>query len=272
VPVTWPTNDLKPGIHPVSAIDAIRAGLEMLGQLIREVFGGNPLRLLCIAWRMLLIRRAASKLSNDAAEANRPHLRTIHRHLDAMANQFRKTTGVGLIAELALEMIEIGLACLRGLLDPAYGLLKDFDLNRIDGHEFMDWLVANGAPEAIRATRDTDGLLAPRQPFLRALYDLAFAYRQYRDADGKLLMTADFAAGAALRCCIRICTGYKGAVLYLMQAGMGEVVVGPMYQVLKDRGVKFEFFAKVKALRLSENRNWIERIEIERQAAMAGRA
>ncbi len=271
VPVTWPTNDLEPGIHPVSAIDAIRAALEMLGQLIGQVFGGNPLRALCIGWRMLLIRRAAGKLASEAALDNEPHLRTIHYHLDAITAQFRKIGGqpgdAGLIAGLALEMIEIGLACLHGLLNPAYGLLKDFDLNRIDGFEFMDWLVANGAPEAIRTTRDTNGLLAPRQPFLRALYDLAFAYRQFEDASGESKMAADFAAGAALRCCIRICTGYKGAVLYLMQAGMGEVVIGPLYQVLKDRGVNFEFFAKVKALRLSDNRNWIERIEIEQQAA-----
>ena len=273
VPVTWPTNDLEPGIHPVTAIDAIRAALEMLGQLIKQVFSGNPLRLLCIAWRMLLIRRAAGKLVSGADTANEPHLRTIHHHLDAMTAQVRKSGRKsgddGVLAQLALDMLEIGLACLRGFLNPAYGLLKDFDLNRIDDHEFLDWLVANGAPDSIRALRDTDGLLAPSQPFLRALYDLAFAYRQSKDADGRLLMTADFAAGAALRCCIRICTGYKGAVLYLMQAGMGEVVVGPMYQVLKDRGVRFEFFAKVKSLRLSENRNWIERVEIERQADMA---
>ena len=270
VPVTWPTNDLEPGIHPVSALDAIRAALEMLEQLIREVFGGNPLRALCIGWRMLLIRRAAGKLASEAALDNEAHLRTIHHHLDAMTAQFRKIGSqpgdAGLVAALVLEMVEIGLACLRGFLNPQYGLLGDFDLNRIDQFEFMDWLVANGAPEAIRETRDTNGLLAPRQPFLRALYDLAFAYRQLKDASGQPKMAADFAAGAALRCCIRICTGYKGAVLYLMQAGMGEVVVGPLYQVLKDRGVKFEFFSKVKALRLSENRNWIERIEIERQA------
>ena len=270
VPVTWPTNDLEPGIHPVSALDAIRAALEMLEQLIREVFGGNPLRALCIGWRMLLIRRAAGKLASEAALDNEAHLRTIHHHLDAMTAQFRKIGSqpgdAGLVAALVLEMVEIGLACLRGFLNPQYGLLGDFDLNRIDRFEFMDWLVANGAPEAIRETRDTNGLLAPRQPFLRALYDLAFAYRQLEDATGQPKMAADFAAGAALRCCIRICTGYKGAVLYLMQAGMGEVVVGPLYQVLKDRGVKFEFFSKVKALRLSENRNWIERIEIERQA------
>lgn len=274
VPVNWPTNDLEPGIHPVSALDAIRAALEMLEQLIKMVFGGNPLRALCIGWRMLLIRRAVGKLASDAALDNETHLHTIHHHLDAMTAQFRKIGSKpgdgGVIAALVLEMVEIGLACLRGFLNPEYGLLKDFDLNRIDNHEFMDWLVTNGAPEAIKATRDTNGLLAPRQPFLRALYDLAFAYRQFDDASGQPKMAADFAAGAALRCCIRICTGYKGAVLYLMQAGMGEVVVGPLYQVLKDRGVKFEFFSKVKALRLSDNRNWVERIEIERQAQAPG--
>ena len=77
VPVNWPTNDLEPGIHPVSALDAIRAALEMLEQLIKMVFGGNPLRALCIGWRMLLIRRAAGKLASDAALDNEAHLHTI---------------------------------------------------------------------------------------------------------------------------------------------------------------------------------------------------
>jgi uncharacterized protein with NAD-binding domain and iron-sulfur cluster len=271
LPVWWPTNDKPPGIHQGGVIEAIRDAVELLGGMIRLAFGQHPLRALCILWRMLLIRRAAGKLESDAALGNQPHLQTIHDHLNALATRFReigtKPGDDGLIAALALEMLEMGLAIIRGFLNPAYGLLKDFDLNRIDGFEFMDWLVANGAPPSMKGTRSTNGLEAPRQPFLRALYDLAFAYRQYEDDAGNKLMAADFAAGAALRCCIRICTGYRGAVLYLMQAGMGEVVVGPLYQVLKDRGVKFEFFSKVKTLRLSENRNWVERIEIERQAA-----
>ncbi|HEX4848763.1 MAG TPA: NAD(P)-binding protein, partial [Novosphingobium sp.] len=128
VPVTWPTNPLEPGIHPISALKAIEAALDMLGQLIKMVFGKNPLRALCIGWRLLRIRQAAGKLSSEAALDNEAHLRTIHHHLDAMAAQLRKgakgNTDPGVIAALVLEMIEMGLACLRGFLNPEYGLLK----------------------------------------------------------------------------------------------------------------------------------------------------
>lgn len=271
LPVFWPTNHRTPGIDKShGAIDAIIAGIEMLGGMTRLAFGKHPLRALCIAVRIILIRRAARKLDSEAGLANRPHLETIHNHFDQIAGQFREIgsePGDGeTIAALALEMLEIGLACLRGLMNPEYGLLEDFDLNRIDNYEFLGWLVANGAPATVGMTRNTNGLLAPRQPFLRALYDLAFAYRQYDDPNGTKLMAADFAAGAALRCCIRIVTGYKGAVLYEMQAGMGEVAIAPLYQALLSRGVKFEFFAKVQSLKTSENGNWIEAIEIEQQA------
>lgn len=274
-PVFWPSNHRVPGIDKATdAVEAIRTIIEIIGTTIKFAFGKHPLRALCIAVRMLLIRRAAGKLASEVGLENRPHLETVHHHLDTMASQFREIGTApgdgGTLAALALEMVEIGLACIRGFLNPEYGLLEDFDLNRIDKYEFLQWLVDNGAPVSIKGTRDTHGLQAPSQPFLRALYDLAFAYRQFDDAQGNRQMVADFAAGAALRCCILIVGAYKGAVLYEMRAGMGEVVVSPLYKVLKSRGVKFEFFSKVTALTLSENRNWVETVEIEQQAQLSG--
>ncbi len=273
LPVTWPTNSKTPGAEgPPHPLHAIAATLELLGKAVFATWGRHPLRWACVLWRMWRIRAAAGKLATDAVEGNAEHLKTIHDHVEAMAAEFRKVgdkPGDGwILARLVLDLIEIGLACLRGFLNPKYGLLKDFDLDRIDGYEFLAWLVENGAPAHIGALRVTENLAAPRQPFLRALYDLAFAYRQ-ADVGGAKKMTADFAAGAALRCCIRICAGYKGAVLYEMLAGMGEVAVAPLYLVLKARGVKFEFFSKVEALHLSDNRNWIERIAIREQAQPA---
>jgi uncharacterized protein with NAD-binding domain and iron-sulfur cluster len=277
VPVHWPPNHKTPGIDGDNdAVEAIRTVIDFMLNGIRFAFGRHPLRALCIGVRMVWIRWHAGKLATGAATANRPHLEKIHHHIEAMAAQFRKIgTRRGdddVIAALVLEIVEMGLACMRGFLNPEYGLLEDFDLDRIDQYEFMDWLVDNGAPASLRETRNTNGLHTPRQPFIRALYDLAFAYRQFDRADGKQEMMADFAAGAALRCCLLIVGAYKGAVLYEMQAGMGEVVVAPLYQVLKSRGVTFEFFAKVTDLQLSENRNWVERVVIEQQAATKGDA
>ena len=41
---------------------------------------------------------------------------------------------------------------------------------------------------------------------------------------------------------------YKGAIFWKMTAGMGDVVMAPLYQALRKRGVKFEFFHRVDAL------------------------
>jgi uncharacterized protein with NAD-binding domain and iron-sulfur cluster len=158
---------------------------------------------------------------------------------------------------LVWRVLDMALATLRGLLNPAYGLEENLDLNRLDEYEFLDWLVANGADPNIRDLTNA--------PELRALYDLAFSYRP---TPGGLV--PDFAAGAALRCMIRILATYKGAPLYEMQAGMGEAVIAPLYEVLKARGVRVEFFHKVRKLELSENGNWISRIHIGVQALSRG--
>ena len=43
---------------------------------------------------------------------------------------------------------------------------------------------------------------------------------------------------------------YKGAIFWKMTAGMGDVVFAPLYQALRRRGVRFEFFHRVDALHL----------------------
>jgi hypothetical protein len=87
-----------------------------------------------------------------------------------------------------------------------------------------------------RAPRDA------RAPFIKAWYDLAFAYE---DGD---TTRPNFAAGAALRAILRTGFTYKGAVFWKMQAGMGDVVFAPLYEVLRRRGVRFEFFHRVDEL------------------------
>ena len=42
--------------------------------------------------------------------------------------------------------------------------------------------------------------------------------------------------------------GYTGAFMWMMQAGMGDTVFAPLYQVLQRRGVKFQFFHRVTNL------------------------
>src|SRR4029079_14758268 len=63
---------------------------------------------------------------------------------------------------------------------------------------------------------------------------------------------------------------YRGSIFWKMAAGMGDVVFTPLYQVLRRRGVRFEFFHKVRDLHLSHDGNHVERIAIGRQARTRG--
>lgn len=132
--------------------------------------------------------------------------------------------------------IDVILATIRGIY--RFGLLTDprgFDA--IDDYEFMDWLRINGALEhSVEAAS------------IRAcLYDLTFAYREGDPGQPA------FAAGVALRCALRWFLTYRGAMFYKMAAGMGDVVFAPLYEVLRQRGVRFEFFHRLTEVELGED-------------------
>ena len=54
-----------------------------------------------------------------------------------------------------------------------------------------------------------------------------------------------------------------------MTAGMGDVIIAPIYQVLRRRGVRFEFFSRVDALHLDAQHQAVESITVGRQARLA---
>ena len=63
--------------------------------------------------------------------------------------------------------------------------------------------------------------------------------------------------------------GYRGAIFWKMTAGMGDVVIAPLYQALRRRGVKFEFFHRLDALHLDPSRQSVATIAMGRQAQLA---
>lgn len=147
---------------------------------------------------------------------------------------------------------DIMLACVRGVI--RHGLLTHpRGLDAIDDYDFSDWLVHHGAdPETARC-----GLV------VTTVYDLQFAYAE---GDPK---RPSCSAAAALRGLARMFFTYHGAIAWKMKAGMGDVVFAPLYEVLADRGVTFEFFHRVDALRLSTDGQSIARIEMARQVDLA---
>jgi uncharacterized protein with NAD-binding domain and iron-sulfur cluster len=62
---------------------------------------------------------------------------------------------------------------------------------------------------------------------------------------------------------------YKGAIFWKMTAGMGDVVIAPLYEALRRRGVTFEFFHRIDALHLDPQRQAVDAITMGRQVRLA---
>jgi uncharacterized protein with NAD-binding domain and iron-sulfur cluster len=121
---------------------------------------------------------------------------------------------------------------------------------QVNGEEFMAWMARHGArPETLAES-----------PILRAFYQLCFAYRDGDRAQPCL------AAGKALQAMLRMCLGYRGAIMWKMQAGMGDAIFAPMYEALRARGVRFEFFSEVTDIGVAADGQLVDRIDVRRQA------
>jgi uncharacterized protein with NAD-binding domain and iron-sulfur cluster len=131
------------------------------------------------------------------------------------------------------EVLDLTLATLRG--EMRFGVWRDprgFDA--LDDYECREWLLLNGAsPRALDSG------------FMRALYDLGFSYEDGDPGRPRI------SAGQALRGTVRSFFTYRGAFFWRMQAGMGDVVFAPLYEVLRRRGVRFAFFHRLENVRLA---------------------
>jgi uncharacterized protein with NAD-binding domain and iron-sulfur cluster len=142
----------------------------------------------------------------------------------------------------------------RGILVDRLDDVEKGGFAQVNGEEFQDWLARHGAKPQTLA----------ESPILRAFYQLCFAYRD-GDRDQPCL-----AAGKALQAMLRMCVGYRGSLMWKMQAGMGDAIFAPMYETLRARGVRFEFFHEVTGIGLSEDGGRAERITIRQQAKPDG--
>jgi uncharacterized protein with NAD-binding domain and iron-sulfur cluster len=141
-------------------------------------------------------------------------------------------------------LADLGVVTIMGMIKD--GILEK-GFNVINNYDYRDWLGLHGAAQI---TLDS--------AIVQAVYGLVFGGdRQYT-----------FEAGTALRGLLRLGLTYKGHVYYRMMAGMGDVIFGPLYQVLQKRGVKFQLFSKVTNLGL-DNQNNIDTISIDVQATLA---
>ena len=178
----------------------------------------------------------------------------LKRELDPIIDKFRTASDV--ISDLWVKhhldddqvrflwtSLDLASTILDGIVEDD---LEGDGFQKVNGEEFRAWLHRHGAEDVTLSN----------SPLLRGLYDLTFAYE---DGD---IDKPNVAAGAAIEACIRIVVQYKGHISYKMNAGMGDTIFAPMYEVLRKRGVKFEFFHWVDKLTVDPHSDNIETIEI----------
>lgn len=155
-----------------------------------------------------------------------------------------------------LTMLDISLAIAKGVLSDGV-LLHGYQA--INQYDFTEWLIRHGASQA-----------AANSAPIRAFYDLCLAFPNGQNviAPGDVGIGGNVSAGELLHAYILVSLCYKGAVMWKMQAGMGDTVMTPLYQLLKQRGVKFEFFHKVSNLGVAADGKTISHIDIDVQATL----
>ncbi len=156
------------------------------------------------------------------------------------------------------QVIDLILAIVRGsvltglALDP-----RGFDA--INDYDWREWLRLHGASEQSLASG-----------FVRGIYDLVFAFEDGDPTRPRL------AAGVALRGAMRMFFTYRGALFWRMTAGIGDIVFAPLYEVLKKRGVRFEFFHRLRGVRLAPEADgepaYVEALDFDVQARVKGGA
>ena len=141
---------------------------------------------------------------------------------------------------------DLGIAAIKGSIESGV-ILPPHDWFKLDELDFRAWLSKYGAHE-----------ISVNSAYISGMYDLGFS------------LPGQVGAGTAINGILRLCWTYKGAVMWKMQAGMGDTIFAPLYLALKKRGVTFEFFQRVDELKLSADKSGVAQIVIGQQATVRG--
>ena len=121
----------------------------------------------------------------------------------------------------------------------------------LDDDDHADWLRRHGAWDS---TLELDITLAP----IRILY-------QYRGGDASTATNRSMGAGAYLHWTLRT-LAYVESPFWFFVHGTGDTVITPLYTVLTQRDVQFEFFHKVESLQLSADGRRVAQVTLRQQA------
>ncbi|MBS1151728.1 MAG: dependent oxidoreductase [Myxococcaceae bacterium] len=123
----------------------------------------------------------------------------------------------------------------------------------LNDQNFVDWVKKHGASKELLESC-----------LIQSAYSSSFALFHWTN-------NPDMEAGTVLRGAVRMFLMYKGSVTWRFAAGTGDTVFAPLYELLKQRGVKFEFFHEVTQLVCPDTGpSEVTEIHFNRQAHLDG--
>ncbi|MCL2429654.1 MAG: NAD(P)-binding protein, partial [Alphaproteobacteria bacterium] len=268
-PLSWPTNDGTPGEGGL---------LPTLGEVLETVLGGLaeflshrgqapaaetlaaagppppgvavPQAAPALVAARAHIRQHGSRLHHQTEHELNHLLDLVGWARDAHARTRGAAAAKGSEDRLVHDVLVILRAAMQGI---AFDLiLKNRPFEDLDDEDFRAWLIRHGADSGLVTTSSV----------VRVVYDTLF---QYIDGD---VTRPSYAAGTALGVIARLIGTYKGSMMWDIQAGMGEVLIAPLYEHLLEAGVRFKFFRKVTSVEPAPDAPLVKTIRLDRQADM----
>ena len=135
------------------------------------------------------------------------------------------------------------------------GMLEDnllhTGMHTINHFDLRQWLKKHGASETTL-----------HSGFVLGHYDEAMSY-----INGDI-NKPDMEAGTALQLFLPLYFCCEETTSWDHQAGLGDAIFAPIYEVLKERGVHFKFFHKIEELILNNNSKLVEEIRLTKQVRL----
>ncbi len=188
----------------------------------------------------------ARALGDDSALRSREHQQTLVDKLDRFLHWLWRLLEQHVVQEAEARrlwyLMDFSIANLRGYLaddviNKGFGSLDDID--------YRVWLRKHGASE-----------ITLHSPAVNWAYNFMLHDK------------STLAAGIMLHVMGRGLFTCKGAFYWKLQAGMGDVVFAPLYEVLRKRGVNFRFFHAIRNLSPDIDNSCVTEIRLGRQATV----
>ena len=153
-----------------------------------------------------------------------------------------------LVTQEFLSMIDTAAAVIIGIMEDN---LLERGMCSINHLDLRQWLKKHGASQ-----------ITLNSGFILMHYDEMMSYTN------GAIHKPDVEAGTALQLWLPLYFCCEGAFYWDHEAGVGDAIFAPIYEVLKRRGVVFKFFHKVEKLVLNNNSNLVEEIRMIKQVRL----